>query len=399
MIRPFALLLLLLICQHTCWSADKDEMPIIAYMGVPYWQTTDENYRVFSESGFNVSLYSYPSLEQLVKACQTAEKYGVKVLGNCPEMTGTPHKVAMTLKSEKGFFGYMMQDEPNDPEIRLRQQEIARLKAVDTTHVFYINLLPYYNAKWVKPSLKVDTYGEYLRSASATSCQQISFDHYPVTTAGLRPTWYHNLEMVRKESLASGKPFWGFALSVSHDVPNTPDTYYPQPTMASLRLQIYSNLAYGAQAIQYFTYWTPPSGNYHYHDGPISFEGKKTATYGLVQQMNKELKVIASLFYGAKVISIHHLGTVPEGTTRLTTMPVNLSSLKIVGRQGAVVSQIEKNGHRYLAIVNKSHENELTVRIRPSNSQVCHITKSLHEEPLKRNYTMSAGDILLFKLK
>ena len=398
MIRPFALLLLLLVCQHTCWSAGKDEMPIIAYMGVPHWQTTDENFRVFSECGFNVSLYSYPSLEQLVKACRTADKYGVKVLGSCPEMTGTPHKAATTLKSEKGFFGYMMQDEPNNLEIREKQQEIARLRAIDTDHVFYINLLPSYNAKWVKPSLKVDTYSEYLRTASATSCQQISFDHYPVTTAGLRPTWYHNLEMVRKESLASGKPFWGFALSVSHDVPNTPDTYYPQPTMASLRLQIYSNLAYGAQAIQYFTYWTPPSGNYHYHDGPISFEGKKTATYALVQQMNRELKSVAPLFYGAKVLSVNHMVVIPEGTSRLTKVPLNLASLTVSGRAGAVVSQLQKGGHRYLAIVNKNLKGSMKVKIKTQNNVPRHITKQLKEEPMKTSYTVPSGDLLLFRL-
>ena len=374
-------------------------MPIIAYMGVPYWQSTEENFRIFSECGFSVSLYSYTTLDLLLKACRAAEKYHVKILGNCPEMLSKPVETATTLKSEKGFFGYMMQDEPNNLEIRQRQEEIALLKAVDTTHVFYINLFPYYNEKWVKPSLKVGTYGEYLRTASATSCQQISFDHYPVTTTGLRPTWYHNLEMVRKESLASGKPFWGFALSVPHDVPFTPDTYYPQPTMASLRLQVYSNLAYGAQAIQYFTYWTPPSGSYHYHDGPISFEGKKTATYALVQQMNRELKAVAPLFFGSRVLSVHHLVDIPEGTTRLELAPVNIRSLKITGKKGAVVSQLQKDGHRSLAIVNKDLERSMTVEIKAANDKPQHLTKTLQSEAMKPSYIVMPGDLLLFVLE
>ena len=33
---------------------------------------------------------------------------------------------------------------------------------------------------------------------------------------------------------------------------------HPVATSGQLRLQVYSDLAYGAQAIQYFTYWTPP---------------------------------------------------------------------------------------------------------------------------------------------
>lgn len=377
-----------------------DEMPIIAFHGVPDWKTAEEHFRIFSECGFTVSLYPYPSLDMLVKACRYADKYGVKILGKCPEMVSNPLLAARALRQEKGFFGYYIQDEPNVPDIRQRQQEIERLLSTDSTHVFYINLHPYYHDSWVQPTLKVKTYPEYLRAASATSCKQLSFDFYPIMTSGIRPTWYHNLEMVRQESLASGKPFWGFVLSVSHDVPFTPNTYYPIPTMGALRLQVYSNLAYGAQAIQYFTYWNPKEGEgFHYHDAPISHDGKKTKTYALVQEMNRELKTVSKLFYEAKVLSVHHLGAIPEGATRQEQMPVNIRSLKIVGRQGAIISQIEKDNYQYLAIVNKSHEQRLTVRIKAKNSIPNHITKTLQAEKMKESYTVQPGDILLFRLK
>lgn len=396
--RRLVILTILITYWGHAFSDNIVEMPIIAFHGVPDWRTADEHFQAFSECGFTVSLYPYSSLDLLVKACRIADKYGIRVLGKCPEMKNSPAKAAEILKHEQGFFGYYLQDEPTAPEIALCQQEIEQLRHTDTTHVFYINLFPYYHASWIEPSLKVKTYPEYLKAAAATNCGQLSFDHYPVTTAGIRPTWYHNLEMIRQESLRSGKPFWGFVLSVPHEVPFTPDTYYPQPTQGSLRLQVYVNLAYGAQAIQYFTYWTPTPKNFNYHDAPIGLDGKKTRTYTLVQQMNRELKAVAPLFYGATVRSVHHLGTIPEGTTRLTTMPVNLRSLKVVGRQGAVVSQLEKDGHRYLAIVNKSHEKPLTVRIRPANATPRHLTKQLQEEKMKTSYSVEAGDLLLFRL-
>ena len=390
--------LCLLIAIYCSAAQAANEMPVIAYFGVPNVHTTTNDFQTFSECGFTVSLYPYPSLDSLVKACRIADKQGIKVLGRCPEMISNPMLAAKTLFQEKGFFGYFIQDEPSAPELLQRQQEIEQLKQFDSTHVFYINLHPYYRDSWVKPTLKVKTYPEYLESASATLCQQISFDHYPITTAGIRPTWYHNLEMVRRESLTSGKPFWGFVLSVPHDVPFKPNTYYPTPTLGSLRLQVYSNLVYGAQAIQYFTYWTPNSSQFNYHDAPIDKDGKKTKTYTLVQQMNKELKSVARLFYGAKVLSVHHLGTLPQGTTRQSTMPTNIRSLKIIGRQGAIISQLEKDGHRYLAIVNKSHERPLTLRIKAGNATPCHLTKALQEEKMQTSYTLPAGDILLFRL-
>ncbi|MBO7051998.1 MAG: beta-galactosidase [Prevotella sp.] len=396
-------ILLLMVCNGIrANTVAKEGMPIIAYFGVPDWQTTEENFRVFSECGFTVSLYPhYPNIDLLRKACRYAEKHSVQVLGKCPEMVSSPAYAVNILKQEKGFFGYFIQDEPNAPDIRKREKEIVAIRRYDNEHPCYINLHPYYHKEWVEPTLKVKTYEEYLKVASAASCQQISFDFYPVTTAGIRPTWYHNLEMIRKESLKSGKPFWGFVLSMPHDVPFTPNTYYPTPTIAAMRLQIYSNLAYGAQAIQYFTYWTPSNEEgFNFHDAPISRDGKKTKTYAVVQQMNKELSVVSRLFYGAKVTSVRHLGgALPEGTSRQNTMPVNLKQLKVVSAKGAIISLLNKEGKQYMAIVNKDPQRAMTVLIEKKNDTPRHVTKELKEEAMKQRYVVPAGDVLLFMLK
>lgn len=395
MVRHLCLFfMLLLLSLPPSGYAQTDQMPIIAYWGVPDWRTTDKDFKTFSECGFTVSLYPYKSLDVLVKACRHAHKYGVSILGNCPELFNTPRKAALTLRTQKGFFGYNIQDEPNVDEIGKRQKDIEKLKAVDSMHIFYINLLPYQkkDKRWVNSVTKASDYPAYLRAASKTSCQQISFDHYPVTIKGIRDTWYHNLEMVREESLKSNKPFWGFVLSVPH-------LDYPQPTKGSLRLQVYANLVYGAQAIQYFTYWTPAkSGKYDFHTAPITHDGRKTETYNLVQQMNHELKDVAPLFYGAHVLSVCHIGQIPEGTKPLKTMPVNIHSLKVKGQQGAIVSQIGRGEHRYLAVVNKNFESAMKVDIQALNDTPRRITKQLREEPMKRSYKVPPGDILLFRL-
>ena len=368
-----------------------DEMPIIAYMGVPNNLSTDQNFKDFSDCGFNVSLYGYASLQEMTAACDIAQKYGVRILGHCPETHDTPERAAAVLRNHKGFFGYVLQDEPSADDIKVRQKEIARIRRVDDNHCFYINLHPYY-ADWTLIHTKTDTYEEYLDAATATSCRQLSFDYYPITHDGLRDGWYRNLELIRQQSLKAKIPFWGFVLSVPHAV-------YPQPTLGGLRLQVYSNLAYGAQAIQYFTYWTPkPDGENDYHNGPVDNSGHKTNTYTLVQQMNRELATVAKLFYGAKVTSVRHLGRIDIGTKRQTAMPVNISALKVIGNQGAVISLFEKDAHRYLAIVNKDYEKSATIRIRTRNDLPRRMTKDLHEERVKQTYTVSAGDILIFKL-
>jgi hypothetical protein len=116
--------------------------------------------------------------------------------------------------------------------------------------------------------------------------------------------------------------------------------------------------------------------------------------------MNRELKVVSKLFYGAKVLSVHHLGILlPMGTTHPQRTPVNLKSLKVVGTKGAILSEFTKNGHRYLAIVNKDHENSMTVRLSYRNTTPRQITKLLKENVPKTSYSVEPGDILLFILK
>lgn len=389
--RHLIMTVLLAAFTMTAIGADA-EMPIIAYMGVPNDQTSHQHFKDFSDCGFNVSLYGYASLRQLIEACNIAQQHGVRILGHCPETHDTPEQAAAALKNNKGFYGYVLQDEPSAAEIRERQKEITRLRSVDDTHCFYINLHPYY-ADWTLQHTKTRTYEEYLDAAVSTSCRQLSFDYYPVTQDGLRDGWYSNLEAIRAKSIKAGIPFWGFVLSVPHAI-------YPQPTIASLRLQVYSNLAYGAQAIQYFTYWTPqPDKDNDYHNGPVEQQGKKTKTYDLVKKMNTELKTVSQLFYGADVHSVRHLGTIAKGTKRQTRMPVNLRSLKISSREGAIISQFEKNGHQYLAVVNKDYLHEMTVSLKLRNDQPRHITKTLTEEAVQQNYTLPPGDILLFRLK
>ena len=367
-------------------------MPIVAYMGVPNDKSTDQNFKDFRDCGFNVSLYGYASLKQLINACDVAQKYGIRILGHCPETHGKPEHAALQLKSNKGFFGYVLQDEPSAPEILSLNREIKRLMSVDNTHCFYINLHPYYE-DWIIEHTKTKSYNEYVDIAAKAFTQQISFDFYPVTTEGLRDNWYNNLEIIRNKSIEVNKPFWGFVLS-------TPHNNYPQPTMATLRLQVYSNLAYGAQAIQYFTYWTPPTDrDNNYYNGPISLQGKKTSTYYLVQRMNRELSNIAPLFFGAEVQNVTHLVDVPKGCHKMTILPENIHKIKVTGKKGAIFSEFKMNDHKYLAVVNKDYKNKMKLHIETKNNVPVKINTDLSQQEIFTDYIVPQGAMLIFRIK
>jgi hypothetical protein len=118
-------------------------------------------------------------------------------------------------------------------------------------------------------------------------------------------------------------------------------------------LQVFSDLAYGAQGIQYFTYWTPYDTVWKFNNAPVSLEGKRTDSYDRVKQMNEEIKSLSYVFLGAKVITIAHTGNpVPTGTKPLSGLPSPVKELSTEG-SGAVVSVLKNRKDNYLVVVNR----------------------------------------------
>ncbi len=375
-----------------CSILTKAEIPILAYGGIPDSYSNSQRYKEFKEAGFDICIESYGGipLNRLVKKLNDAQSANIKLILASNLFKTAPQEAISQLKGHPALYGYYLYDEPKPTDLEMIANVHKSIRRIDTVTPCYMNLLPDYGPQ-SRQNHGITSYQDYIRQASSLGLQQLSFDHYPITTTGIRKTWFENLEIIRDESVRTKKPFWAFVLCTPHYI-------YPQPTLGSLRLQIYSNLAYGAKGIQYFTYWTPaPYGNYDFHDGPIDRDGKKTVTYSLVKEMNAELRSILPLFDNSEVLSVGHLLDIPEGCQRATTLPKKVTRLKVKGKCGALVSILRNDGHDYLAVVNKDFENPLQLQIKVSKS-VVRITKELKEEAVKTAYTIQEGDIMLFRL-
>lgn len=365
-------------------------MSIIAYYGPVINQMTQGEYNDLKNCGFTHTLNIYNTLDNAIGDITMAEKADIKVYVHTPQLLANPAVAVPRLKNLSALAGYFLADEPVMGDINKYVSMVKAIKQVDANHGCYINLHPYVNAQQQK-RIGAKSYGSYLQAASKIGLPQISFDFYPVTKNGLMAdSWFYTLNEIRKESLRTGIPFWGYVLSVPHND-------YPQPTLAMLRLQCYVNLAYGAQAIQYFTYKLPSDKTYSFHNAPVDANGRKTKTFSLVKQMNSELKQVSSLFYGAKVESIGHLIKIPAGCKK-STMPQNIKSLSVRGNAGGVVTVFSNNGHKYLAVVNKDYERAMTLNITAVSGRVKSLNKQLVESSAKSRYTVQPGDIALFKL-
>jgi len=332
---------------------------VLAWGGPPSSETNLERYRELADAGFADNFSPLPNTAAMAAALDLAKSTGLRLWLNLPELEKDPEGTAAQFKDHPALAGYYLRDEPSASDFGALARWAGRIRAVDPRHPCYINLFPNYaNAG----QLGTASYAEHVdRFVATVPVDFVSFDHYPVIGETLRPEWYENLEVVAAAAEKARKPFWAFALAVAHGP-------YPIATVEQLRLQVFSNLAYGAQGIQYFTYWTIRSTDWNFHEGPIDVNGRRTPVYDRVKTVNAEIRNLSPLFSGARVVRVGHTGTLPRGTHRYE--PESPIAAVKTETGGAVVSTMEKGNRRALVVVNRDFRKALPVTIELDGSKV-----------------------------
>lgn len=382
--------LLLTGCRSILPLASTEPMPVLAWIGPPAEQTTPERYRELADAGFNISFSGFPNADQFAQALEVAREAGVKLMVSCPELQSDPEGTVRRFMGHSAVAGYYLRDEPNARDFKALGEWVRRIRAVDDAHPCYINLFPTYaNAE----QLGTPTYREHVaRFLAEVPVQVLSFDHYPIVGERLRADWYESLEIIAAAARNARLPFWAFALSVAHNP-------YPVATVDGLRLQVFSNLAYGAAAIQYFTYWTPVSTHWNFHRAPLEADGTRTEVYDRVRTVNAELQTLAPVFRRSEVVHVGHAGEpLPRGTQRFE--PSNPVRTLETGDKGAVISRLRNDTHEFLVVVNRELQRtmDLAIEFEPG-AKVHEFTKQGQLRPLKAGQFvdhLTPGDIRVF---
>ena len=341
-----------------------------------------------------------------------AQKKGIKlVVGG-----GNPNDDKMLADSAKRYegsvYGYYIGDEPflkkndrykNHATIGELLPKAKAIRNTNTQANIRICLNPIYSPETINPdgSYNNQKYAEYIDSCiTRLGLKTLAFDNYSIIWSKgdevIRRQWFDNLEIIRNQSLKHNIPFCGYVLSAQH-------LKYTMPTLGTMRLQIYANLAYGAKSIAYYTYWhrwLPGEGSYI---APIdSFGQRRAGLYDDVNRVNEEIARISSLFAEGTVREVFHINGAPSNElVKLMTddrLPKNIETLKIEGNKSTIASIITKGNSAYLAIVNKDFRNPIRLHIK-GNRNVFHVSKcTLKDEKITSgDYTIDAGDVIIFK--
>ncbi|MBQ7822942.1 MAG: beta-galactosidase [Bacteroidaceae bacterium] len=372
---------------------EPKQIPVLAWFSITAENTNLDRYLELKDAGFTHSFSHTGTADEVAMQLDTAQLAGIKLIITCRELESETEVAVNRFKNHPALDGYFLRDEPDRSAFAALSEWARKIESVDKKHYCYLNLLPTYASL---EALKTASYREYVSLfIKEVNLPFVSYDHYPVIgDSSLRGDFYENLEIVADESRKAGKPFWAFALATAHDP-------YPIATMASLRLQVYSNLAYGAQGIQYFTYFTPVGTVWNFNHAPITETLQRSEVYDRVREMNKEIKALSFIFLGAEVRSVSHTGNnIPAGTKRLETLPEPFTSVSSDGK-GVLVSELENNGVNYLVIVNRDLNGNQKITVE-CDDLVSRILKDGKVVPAKR-YTsvldVDAGDALIYMWK
>lgn len=327
---------------------EKAEMPILAWYSIPAEYATLERYKELKNCGFTINFSHIYSLEAAKQSLDLAQQAGVKVMFMCGDALNTDtENIINQVKDHPALYGYFLRDEPTNADLPALGEWAERVRAADPGHPVYLNLFPIYVSEEALGSSYANHVKLFIDTVHPTL---LSFDNYPVLENGsVRDSWWENLEIISKAAREAGIPFWAFTLSTAHHP-------YPVATMASLRLQLYTDLAYGAQCLQYFTYWCPTPGTWDFHDAPITVDGQRTEVYDIVKAMNEEIQARAGVFVGCKNNKVYLTGgEIPNGVNVLPAeLPEPLKKLDTNGG-AAIVSFFENGDYQYVMLVGRTH--------------------------------------------
>lgn len=192
-----------------------------------------------------------------------------------------------------------------------------------------------------------------------------SNDYNPVSynTANVKTiyyaSFYNMLRNMRQISLESGHPFWAFCQCEKVLTSGG----YRQGTLASMRLQCYSALAYGAQGLIFSSYQQRNSTSIS--ESPINMLRKKTDMWYTVRSLIAEIRSFTHIFLGGQPVDIRNSGNLGIEQFNYGTGDAfgPCESISSSGSKGILYVLYKNKDRNYLIIVNHDIDNPQDVTL------------------------------------
>lgn len=324
---------------------------------ITFWcppPATDDALATVAAEGYNLTWTPESGLD-------VAGKHGLKAMLqddllvpatlDKPELRAKLDALIGRVKSNPALDAYFLRDEPGAADFAGLGKLVAYLRERDPAHLAFINLFPTY-ANNEQLGTKGDTetaYREYLRRFVKTvKPGLISYDHYHFMKTHDGKEYFLNLSMIREAALAAHVPFMNIIQAC------TIEKSWRLTNPDEMRWLVYTTLAYGARAINYFLYWGPPEY------GGLYQNGKKIPLADSVAVLNQEIGALSAELMKLDTLSVYHAGWLPLGAQAVPeTSPVQFD-----GPGEFVLGLFGKAGRESaFMVVNRSYTNAAEARL------------------------------------
>jgi hypothetical protein len=322
--------------------------PIVAWWGPPGTARRQDFVR-YRDAGF--TLHATNPDEGFTRALDHVQAVGLAslVFREHQGFDLTPLAEVAFPADRPSVVGWITGDEPSsEAEVTRHVDAVSHLVRDDPGRLAFFNLL--------SPSLQGPPGTERVVDLAVRAGMRIlSYDHYAILAGGGDDTeaFYRHLDLFRRLSVRHQVPFWAFALTISHG-------RYRRPSESDLRWQQYSNLAYGAKGLWYFTYWAPRAWPGWDSRGIVdAVTGAPTELYDAVRRVNLAVRDMGSVLLELTPVDVSHTSP-PRGQRAFARGHAWLRDVR--ARDALVTSFRHADGTPYVMVVNKRHGPALDAR-------------------------------------
>jgi hypothetical protein len=341
--------------------------PIATYAGPPPLQTTDFRYAELAQTGVNVCMEALldPGLrEPNLQRIRVASRHNIWsfALDNRLIIPGRAYatgwradvdSVVAAYSNEPGMLGYFLADEPKLEHYASFAALNRQLARRDPIHPGYVNFMPFPGpGVFYYPRMPYTSYlRHYLDQARPGF---FAVDSYPLHKSSDFPYYVTGWDSVAYVSRQTATPFWAILLL-------SPYADLRVANVSEMAWQAFVPMAYGARGIMWFMYWTPaPTDPLHFHDGAITYDGRRTATFGRLTDVNARIQALGQEIGRWEWLGTRHVGTIPYGCRGF----VQAQKLRIQASGPLTVGFFKQmSGQAYALFVNRNYKRVCSVKI------------------------------------
>ena len=389
--------LTLLVSLQVSAQKKKDEFLISIYSPPPAKFLNDEQYQVMKDAHIDILLNIGPGVksdkEGNLQTLDLASKYGFKVYvfeGRLGQGDEKIREMVGDFKAHPALGGYYITDEPDSARLKSAVDVMNKVKKLDPEKDAYINHLP----DWAVNNYENGFLERYIQLAGKENVNYLAYDNYPYKRKQkLEKTYFNNLEIIRRVGLKYDIKTSSCLQSFGMYFSGVEELRRPNPD--EIRMNVYSNLAYGIKNPVWYPYWTQDNmTSITMSLCVIDSAGVKTDMYEPFKQMNGEMKQLGKTLINLDAVEVYHTGdSLWTGTVR---PPADFIFKVQDEKTDFILSRLveKSSGKEYVMVVNRSFKKpqKTTFQIKDPVRKIKEISKT-NGKPVKSSFDKRTHEI------